>query len=88
MLDLSDNQVVNITPLQNLPAAIIMSLKNNLITDITPLQTITSLTSLNLGNNQVTSLAPLQSINGLQTCSRKQPADFDAAPGQFAGLIS
>ena len=52
-LDLDNNYISDIKPLESLTNLTSLDLGNNQITDIKPLESLTSLTSLDLGNNQI-----------------------------------
>ncbi|MEG4866963.1 leucine-rich repeat domain-containing protein, partial [Microcoleus sp. CZ3-B2] len=52
-LELFDNPISNITPLQSLTNLTHLNLFDNPISDITPLQSLTNLTHLYLSNNPI-----------------------------------
>ena len=52
-LDLDNNYISDIKPLESLTNLTSLDLGNNQITDIKPLESLSSLTSLDLGNNQI-----------------------------------
>ncbi|MEG4440369.1 leucine-rich repeat domain-containing protein [Microcoleus sp. AT9_B4] len=65
-LDLSHNQISDITPLQSLTNLTSLTVCCDRISDITPLQSLTNLTELNLYyNNQVSDITPLQFLTNL-----------------------
>jgi len=66
ILDLSQNQISDLTPLQSLTELEQLGLGGNLISDVTPLQSLTSLYELNLYSNQIDDLAPFQSMTNLK----------------------
>ena len=61
-LDLSDNQISDITPLAQLTQLTDLNLWDNEISDVTPLAQLTQLTDLNLGYNPITDISPLRTI--------------------------
>ena len=63
-LDLSDNQISDITPLQSLTNLTSLNLYCDR-TDITPLQSLTNLTCLELHGNPISDITPLQSLTNL-----------------------
>jgi len=63
-LDLSHNQISDITPLQSLTNLTSLNLYCDR-TDITPLQSLTNLTCLELYGNPISDLTPLQSLSNL-----------------------
>jgi len=65
-LDLSHNQISDITPLQSLTNLTSLNLYCDR-TDITPLQSLTNLTCLELHGNPISDITPLQSLTNL-TC--------------------
>ncbi|WP_293332582.1 leucine-rich repeat domain-containing protein [Microcoleus sp. CAWBG58] len=64
-LNLSDNQISDITPLQSLTNLTILNLSDNQISDITPLQSLTNLKELIFHKNQISDITPLQSLTNL-----------------------
>jgi Leucine-rich repeat (LRR) protein len=64
-LNLSDNQLTDITPLKDLTSLTFLDLRQNQLTDITPLSKLTSLTSLDLSQNQLTDITPLAALTSL-----------------------
>jgi internalin A len=64
-LDLYDNQISDIKPLESLNNLTLLSLDNNKISDIKPLESLTNLTSLSLHNNLLGDIKPLESLTKL-----------------------
>ena len=64
-LDLDNNQISDIKPLESLTNLIVLSLENNKISDIKPLAYLTKLTVLNLGDNKISDIKPLASLTNL-----------------------
>jgi internalin A len=67
-LDLYDNQISDIKPLESLTNLTLLYLGNNQISDIKPLESLTNLTVLYLFENQISDIKPLESLTNL-TCS-------------------
>ena len=70
VVDLSDNLISNIYPLQFTDSRFTitsLSLRNNRIEDLTPLSSLMQLETLDLSNNDVSSLVPLMSMTTLRT---------------------
>lgn len=65
-LDLSRNQISDITPLTSLTNLTFLDLSDNRISDITPLKSLTNLTLLNLNANQISNITPLTSLTNLK----------------------
>ena len=63
---LGNNQINDLSPLQNLTSLLGLYLRNNQISDLTPLQNLTSLKLLSLENNQINDLSPLQNLTSLE----------------------
>ena len=61
-LYLFNNQISDITPLQNLTAIRQLNLFNNQISDVAPLENLANLTGLWLGENPIADLAPLRTL--------------------------
>jgi internalin A len=64
-LDLDNNQISDIKPLESLTNLIVLSLENNKISDIKPLASLTNLISIGLENNQISDIKPLESLTKL-----------------------
>src|SRR4028118_1708265 len=69
-LDLSNNHLGDIKPLESLTNLTLLALENNQISDIKPLESLTNLTLLFLNNNQISDIKPLESLTNL-TLDRK-----------------
>ncbi|MEG4861395.1 leucine-rich repeat domain-containing protein [Microcoleus sp. K1-B6] len=65
-LNLENNQISDLKPLQSLTNLTNLNLGNNQISDLTPLQSLTNLIELNLENNQISDLTPLHSLTSLK----------------------
>jgi len=64
-LDLSSNQISDLTPLSVLQNLTKLNLNWNKIADLTPLSGLHNLTKLNLWNNQIADLTPLSGLHNL-----------------------
>ena len=64
-LDLDDNQISDIKPLESLTNLTQLDLDANQISDIKPLESLTNLTLLFLENNQISDIKPLESLTKL-----------------------
>jgi Leucine-rich repeat (LRR) protein len=64
-LDLDNNQISDIKPLESLTNLTLLYLDNNQISDIKPLESLTNLTWLVLDNNQISDIKPLESLTNL-----------------------
>jgi len=64
-LDLSSNQISDITPIEKLTNLTSLNLYNNQISDITPLEKLTNLTSLDLFKNDIANITPLEKLSNL-----------------------
>jgi|GEM_PF-873594 len=62
-LDLSYNQIEDLSPLSSLTSIHILNLDSNNIKNIDPLKNISSLEFLNLSNNEITDFTPLHSLS-------------------------
>jgi uncharacterized repeat protein (TIGR01451 family) len=71
-LELSYNQIQDLSPLSHLTSLSILNLGNNSISNIASLSSLVNLSSLNLDYNQVTDINPLSSIHSLQSLSFQQ----------------
>lgn len=65
-LNLSGNNIIDITPISNLLNLESLDLSSNKITDIAPIENLTQLTSLNLSYNKIQYLSPLKRLLRLQ----------------------
>lgn len=59
VLNLRNNQITNILPLNGMTSLVNLSLDNNQLNDLSPLKGMTNLRTLNLINNKITDLEPL-----------------------------
>ena len=64
---LRDNQISDVSPLQNLTSLQLLDLVRNQISDVSPLQNLTSLQHLDLIRNQISDVSPLQNLTSLQS---------------------
>ncbi|MEG4043350.1 leucine-rich repeat domain-containing protein [Microcoleus sp. Pol17_C1] len=64
-LDLTNNKISDIKPLESLTNLRMLNLNKNQISDIKPLESLTKLHYLCLDNNQIRDIQPLQSLNNL-----------------------
>jgi Leucine-rich repeat (LRR) protein len=64
-LNLSGNQISNISPLQSLTNLSDLNLSGNRISDVASLRSLTKLTRLTLSNNTISNLASMESLTGL-----------------------
>jgi Leucine-rich repeat (LRR) protein len=64
-LDLSNNQINDISPLSRLTGLEWVVLDDNNISDITPLSNLTNLTKLSLSDNQIRDISPLANLTNL-----------------------
>jgi hypothetical protein len=65
-IDLSDNYITDLRPIENLSLVENLNLSDNRITDIDSLEYLTNLRELNLANNRVTDISPLFSLENLE----------------------
>lgn len=65
MLNLSGNQITDITPLSSLTDLRALSIERNSITDLTPLSSLTNLSDLRLSGNEIDDLTPLENLTKL-----------------------
>ena len=79
---LSNNQISDISPLQNLTSLQTLSLNNNQISDISPLQNLTSLMFLQLFHNQISDISPLQNLTSLKNLNLEDNQISDVSPLQ------
>jgi len=64
-LDLNNNQISDIKPLESLTNLTDLRLGDNLLSDIKPLESLTNLDRLFLNNNRISDIKPLQSLTYL-----------------------
>ena len=65
-LDLVDNSISDISPLEDLTALQYLDLEDNSISDITPLKDLTALQYLDLSYNSISDISPLEDLTALQ----------------------
>ena len=68
-LDLTDNQIVDVTPLSGLTALIELRLSRNSIQDVASLVGLTALTQFYLDRNQIVDVSPLAGWNPSSRCA-------------------
>ncbi|MCL1916797.1 MAG: protein kinase [Peptococcaceae bacterium] len=66
-LNLIQNKISDITPLQSLTGLKTLALNNNKISNLTPLKSLTNLERLVLPINDISDLTPLKSLTGLKS---------------------
>ena len=66
-LDLSDNQITDLTPLNQLTNLNNLGLNDNRIVNLTPLAFLTNLETLWLASNQIVDITPLNPLTNLET---------------------
>ena len=66
LLNLSGNQLTNVSGLSGLSTLVTLNLNSNQLTDISPLSGLTALTTLGLGNNQLIDVSPLSGLAALK----------------------
>ncbi len=69
LLNLSVNQITDLTPLKELKNLYRLYLRENQITDLTPLKELKNLYRLYLSDNQITDLTPLKELKNLKELS-------------------
>ena len=77
---LSNNQISDVSPLQNLTSLMFLHLFHNQISDISPLQNLTSLKNLNLEDNQISDVSPLQNLTSLMLLGLRTNQISDISP--------
>ena len=65
MLDISDNQISDVSPLKDLTNLRRLDLDDLQISDVSPLKDLTNLTYLDLDGNQISDLSPLSTLRNL-----------------------
>ncbi len=81
-LDLGNNQIQDLNPLQGLTGLTELDLSGNQIQNLSPLQHLTGLTVLWLEKNQIQDLSPLQGLSGLTELYLKDNQIQDLSPLQ------
>ena len=66
-LNLSRNEITDITPLSNLTNLMELNLSENFIEDLRPIKNLKSLKILNLTENEISDISPLQNLTNLHT---------------------
>ena len=80
VLDLSENQISDVTPLSTLTQLSALRLHHMQIDDVTPLENLTQLSVLHLGRNQISDFAPLQNLTQLATLDLGKNQISDITP--------
>ncbi|CAM2976385.1 leucine-rich repeat domain-containing protein [Hathewaya histolytica] len=66
-LDLSENEIKDLTPLKNLKKLTYIELDRNMLGDLTPLSNLTNLTHLNIYNNEaIVDMTPISKLEKLE----------------------
>lgn len=66
-LNLSRNEITDITPLSNLTNLMKLNLSENFIEDLSPIKNLKSLKILNLKENEISDISPLENLTNLHT---------------------
>ena len=86
-LELQENMIRDISPLQNLTSLEILDLHHNGISDLTPLQNLTRLRTLWLHENMISDLTPLKGLSSLRNLYLSTNNISDIRPlGSLTGL--
>ncbi|EPB7495617.1 InlB B-repeat-containing protein, partial [Listeria monocytogenes] len=65
-LNISNNQISDITPLASMKDMNTLNISNNQISDITPLASMKDMNTLNISNNQISDITPLASMKDMR----------------------
>ena len=76
-LSLTNNEIVNLTPLSEMPGLVELNLEKNSVYSAYPLHGLTNLSSLNLVGNQLDRATGLASLTSLRTLSLSDNRLFD-----------
>ena len=79
-LDLSDNQITDLTPLNQLTNLNNLGLNDNRIVNLTPLAFLTNLETLWLASNQIVDITPLNPLTNLETLELADNQIVDITP--------
>lgn len=85
-LQVTYNNISDLTPLKNLTGLTTLSIGGNNISDLTPIKDLTNLTALRIGNNKITDLTPIKNFTQLKSLSANTNEISDLTP--LAGLTS
>ena len=80
MLDLGENQIVNISPLQNLKNIQTLELSVNQISDISPLKELKNIQTLKLSVNQIRDISPLINLKNIHELWLRENQISDISP--------
>ncbi|WP_188078925.1 leucine-rich repeat domain-containing protein [Actinotalea subterranea] len=87
-LDLSENDVADLSPLADLPDLSTLTLTHNAVADLAPLADLTALQDLGLSGNRITDLSPLAGLGQLRFLGLADNAVTDLAPLEgLTGLV-
>ena len=79
-LTLSDNQIVDVSPLSGLTKLRYLSLGENEIADVSPLAELTALSELHLNDNRLTDVSPVSGLTELRYLSLSGNVISDISP--------
>ena len=79
-LDLSSNQLTDISLLKEIKGLTTLSLSGNRLTDISPLKELKRLTTLDLSSNQLIDISPLKELKRLTTLNLSSNQLVDISP--------
>lgn len=79
-LNLTDNQISDLTPLANLTSLTKLYIGQNPLTDISPLANLTNITKLSLHNTQLSNISPLHNLTSLNDLHLHNNKIFDITP--------
>ena len=86
-LELQNNEIVDLVPLQHLPKLTSLFVYGNRISDLTPLEPMANLRYLHIGYNPITisDVTPLQSLTNLEVLllSIDQVGDWDTLESDY-----
>lgn len=77
---LDDNNILDITPLMDIPCLEKLSVRGNLISDLRPLIALSSVKYLDVSDNEITSVVALGSLEGLTTLILNGNQIYDFSP--------
>lgn len=84
-LNLSGNQISDISPLAKLSSLTDLNLGDNQISDISPIAKLNSLTDLNLSDNQISDISPIANLKSLTylNLNFNKISDFSTIDGDY-----
>lgn len=80
-LDLSENEITDISPIKNLKKLEMLEIDRNIIEDISPLKDLTNLKHLNLYSNYIKDISPLKNLVNLEFLDLHYNLDDDRING-------